>query len=205
MSMFDGDRGWNGFDPQPVPQPEPVPAAPEPVPAAPEPVPDVPAVPEPQSDAGPAEPKAVEARPRPKRSRPAFAWTADRVRQAREALALLDDGRTRRVVASAVDVDADDADRLALAVLKCGLSAQVGLLVAWHDETDAMRRAIDVGRMLDKDAALVRRAARIMLALDPTLAGSVKPTGSSPTDLQYALASAAPGLDVDAVRGLVCW
>ena len=203
MSMFDGDRGWNGFDPQPVPQPEPVPAAPEPVPAAPEPVPDVPAVPEPQSDAGPAEPKAVEARPRPKRSRPAFAWTADRVRQAREALALLDDGRTRRVVASAVDVDADDADRLALAVLKGGLSAPVGLLVAWHDETDPLRRAILVGQALEKDVAGVRRAARIMLALDPDLAGSVKPTGSSPTDLQYALASAAPGLDVDAVRGLV--
>ena len=179
MSMFDGDRGWNGFGPQPVPQPEPVPAAPEPVP-------DVPAVPEPQSDAGPAEPKAVEARPRPKRSRPAFAWTADRVRQAREALALLDDGRTRRVVASAVDVDADDADRLALAVLKGGLSAPVGLLVAWHDETDPLRRAILVGQALEKDVA-----------------GSVKPTGSSPTDLQYALASAAPGLDVDAVRGLV--
>lgn len=191
--MFDGDRGWNGFDPQPVPQPEPVPAAPEPVP-------DVPAVPEPQSD---AEPKAVEARPRPKRSRPAFAWTADRVRQAREALALLDDGRTRRVVASAVDVDADDADRLALAVLKGGLSAPVGLLVAWHDETDPLRRAILVGQALEKDVAGVRRAARIMLALDPDLAGSVKPTGSSPTDLQYALASAAPGLDVDAVRGLV--
>ena len=201
--MFDGDRGWNGFDPQPVPQPEPVPATPEPVPAAPEPVPDVPAVPEPQSDAGPAEPKAVEARPRPKRSRPAFAWTADRVRQAREALALLDDGRTRRVVASAVDVDADDADRLALAVLKGGLSAPVGLLVAWHDETDPLRRAILVGQALEKDVAGVRRAARIMLALDPDLAGSVKPTGSSPTDLQYALASAAPGLDVDAVRGLV--
>lgn len=196
MSMFDGDRGWNGFDPQPVPQPEPVPAVPEPVP-------DVPAVPEPQSDAGPAEPKAVEARPRPKRSRPAFAWTADRVRQAREALALLDDGRTRRVVASAVDVDADDADRLALAVLKGGLSAPVGLLVAWHDETDPLRRAILVGQALEKDVAGVRRAARIMLALDPDLAGSVKPTGSSPTDLQYALASAAPGLDVDAVRGLV--
>ena len=68
MSMFDGDRGWNGFDPQPEPVPEPVP--------------DVPAAPEPQADAGPAEPKAVEARPRPKRARPAFAWTADRVRQA---------------------------------------------------------------------------------------------------------------------------
>lgn len=201
MSMFDGDQGWNGFggEPQPFPQPEP---APEPAPDVPEPAPDVPAAPEPQSDAGPAEPKAAESRPRPKRSRPAFAWTADRVRQAREALALLDDGRTRRVVAAAADVDADDVDRLALAVLKGGLAQPAGLLVAWHDESDAMRRAIDVGRMLDKDAALVRRAARIMLALDPTLAGSVKPTGSSPTDLQYALASAAPGLDVDAVRGL---
>lgn len=195
MSMFDGDRGWNGFDPQPVPQPEPVPAAPEPVP-------DVPAVPEPQSDAGPAEPKAVEARPRPKRAKTAFAWTVDRVRQAREALAFLDDERARNVVAAVADVDADDVDRLALTVLKGSLAQPAGLLVAWHDESDAMRRAIDVGRMLDKDAALVRRAAKIMLALDPTLAGSVKPTGSSPTDLQYALASAAPGLDVDAVRGL---
>ena len=189
MSMFDGDRGWNGFDPQPEPVPEPAP--------------DVPAAPEPQSDAGPAEPKAVEARPRPKRAKTAFAWTVDRVRQAREALAFLDDERARDVVAAATDVDADDVDRLALTVLKGSLAQPAGLLVAWHDESDAMRRAIDVGRMLDKDAALVRRAARIMLALDPTLAGSVKPTGSSPTDLQYALASAAPGLDVDAVRGLV--
>lgn len=197
--MFDGDRGWNGFDPQPEPVPD-VPAASEPapdVPAASESAPDVPAAPEPQSDA-----KAVEARPRPKRARPAFAWTADRVRQAREALALLDDGRTRRVVASAADVDADDADRLALAVLKGSLAQPAGLLVAWHDETDPLRRAILVGQALEKDMAGVRRAARVALALDPDLAGSVKPTGSSPTDLQYALASAAPGLDVDAVRGL---
>ncbi|WP_144098965.1 hypothetical protein, partial [Bifidobacterium longum] len=142
-------------------------------------------------------------RPRPKRAKTAFAWTVDRVRQAREALAFLDDERARDVVAAATDVDADDVDRLALTVLKGSLAQPAGLLVAWHDESDAMRRAIDVGRMLDKDAALVRSAAKIMLALDPTLAGSVKPTGSSPTDLQYALASAAPGLDVDAVRGLV--
>lgn len=197
MSMFDGDQGWNGFggEPQPFPQPEP---APEPAPDVPEPAPDVPAAP----GAGSASGSPAESRPRPKRAKTAFAWTVDRVRQAREALALLDDERARNVVAAATDVDADDVDRLALTVLKGSLAQPAGLLVAWHDESDAMRRAIDVGRTLDKDAALVRRAARIMLALDPTLAGSVKPTGSSPTDLQYALASAAPGLDVDAVRGL---
>lgn len=191
MSMFDGDQGWNGFGgvPQPVPQPEPAPDVPEPAP-------DVP------SGSGSASGSPAEPRPRPKRAKTAFAWTVDRVRQAREALALLDDERARNVVAAATDVDADDVDRLALTVLKGSLAQPAGLLVAWHDESDAMRRAIDVGRTLDKDAALVRRAARIMLALDPTLAGSVKPTGSSPTDLQYALASAAPGLDVDAVRGL---
>lgn len=199
MSMFDGDQGWNGFggEPQPFPQPEP----------APEPAPDVPAAPgagnaSVPSGAGSASGSPAESRPRPKRAKTAFAWTVDRVRQAREALALLDDERARNVVAAATDVDADDVDRLALTVLKGSLAQPAGLLVAWHDESDAMRRAIDVGRTLDKDAALVRRAARIMLALDPTLAGSVKPTGSSPTDLQYALASAAPGLDVDAVRGL---
>ena len=166
MAFYDSnDSDGSGFDPAPWQQ---APADPRP---ETEPRPEA----EERSEAaagdvghGPAKAKA-----RPRRPRPAFAWTADRVRQAREALALLDDGRTRRGVASAADVDADDADRLALAVLKGGLSAPVGLLVAWHDETDPLRRAILVGQALEKDMAGVRRAARVALALAPDLAGSV--------------------------------
>ena len=123
MSMFDGDQGWNGFggEPQPFPQPEPAP--------------DVPAAPgaghaSVPSGSGSASDSPAKSRPRPKRAKTAFAWTVDRVRQAREALAFLDDERARNVVAAATDVDADDVDRLALTVLKGSLAQPAGLLVA---------------------------------------------------------------------------
>lgn len=146
---------------------------------------------------GPARAKA-----RPRGARPAFAWTADRVRRVREALDGLKDERTRSVVAAISDADAADTDRLALALLRGGLAGPVGLVLAWHDEPDPLRRAIGIGSMLEKDAPMVRRAARVMLVLDPGLEGSVRPSGSNATDLQYALASAAPDLDVSPIRGL---
>lgn len=186
MAFYDSNGAdGSGFDPAPWGQ---RPAASEPA-AAPEP--------EPVAAPGPARAKA-----RPRGARPAFAWTADRVRRVRDALDGLKDERTRGVVAAISDADAADTDRLALALLKGGLAGPVGLVLAWHDETDPLRRAIGIGSMLEKDAGLVRRAARVMLVLDPGLEGTVRPSGSNATDLQYALASAAPDLDVSPIRGL---
>jgi len=195
MAFYDSnDSDGSGFDPAPWQQ---APADPRP---ETEPRPEA----EERSEAaagdvghGPAKAKA-----RPRRPRPAFAWTADRVRQVRDALDGLKDERTRGVVAAISDADAADTDRLALALLKGGLAGPVGLVLAWHDETDPLRRAIGIGSMLEKDAGLVRRAARVMLVLDPGLEGTVRPSGSNATDLQYALASAAPDLDVSPIRGL---
>ena len=151
MAFYDSnDSDGSGFDPAPWQQ---APADPRP---ETEPRPEA----EERSEAaagdvghGPAKAKA-----RPRRPRPAFAWTADRVRQVRDALDGLKDERTRGVVAAI--------------------------------------------SMLEKDAGLVRRAARVMLVLDPGLEGTVRPSGSNATDLQYALASAAPDLDVSPIRGL---
>ncbi|KAA8828205.1 hypothetical protein [Bifidobacterium myosotis] len=165
---------------------------------------------QPAGDAGQAAPEADDAKPeaeskterKPARPRPEFAWTADRVRKVREALAALDDERTRRVVAAIAGGDPDDVDRLALQVLKGSLAGPIGLLVAWHDEPDGMRRAIAIGGDQERDAQAVRKAARVAVVIDPALEGTVKPTGSKPTELQYALATAAPDLDVDSVRGL---
>ncbi|MBT1164562.1 hypothetical protein [Bifidobacterium felsineum] len=199
MSMFDGSPigdAWNGFNPQPEPESrsgQEAPAASEP--AVPEPA--VEAEPEPASDPV-AEPKG-EGKSKP---RPEFTWTADRVRKVREALDVLDDERTRSVVAEIAGGDPSDVDRLALHVLKGSLAAPIRLLVAWHDEQDGFKRVIMIGMDLEKDVKLVRKAARVAVILNPELAGVVKPTGSKPAELQYALAQHAPELDVDALKAL---
>lgn len=123
-------------------------------------------------------------------------------RQVRDLLHAADrlrDPRLRDVLARACGHDSDA--RLALTLLD-GHVDGARLLVDAHDEPDPVNRVTMLLSAGMRDAQRLRAAARLLVALDPSLSERVRPQAGSQMDLAGAVAQTVAGVDVEPVRGL---
>lgn len=123
-------------------------------------------------------------------------------RQVRDLLHAADrlrDPRLRDVLVRAYGHDSDA--RLALTLLD-GHVDGARLLVDAHDEPDPVNRVTMLLSAGMRDAQRLRAAARLLVALDPSLSERVRPQAGSQMDLAGAIAQTVAGVDVDPVRGL---
>lgn len=123
-------------------------------------------------------------------------------RQVRDLLHAADrlrDPRLRDVLVRAYGHDSDA--RLALTLLD-GHVDGARLLVDAHDEPDPVNRVTMLLSAGMRDAQRLRAAARLLVALDPSLSERVRPQAGSQMDLAGAVAQTVAGVDVDPVRGL---
>ena len=122
-------------------------------------------------------------------------------RQVRDLLHAADrlrDPRLRDVLARACGHDSDA--RLALTLLD-GHVDGARLLVDAHDEPDPVNRVTMLLSAGMRDAQRLRAAARLLVALDPSLSERVRPQAGSQMDLAGAVAQTGAGVDVEPVRG----
>lgn len=123
-------------------------------------------------------------------------------RQVRDLLHAADrlrDPRLRDVLVRTYGHDSDA--RLALTLLD-GHVDGARLLVDAHDEPDPVNRVTMLLSAGMRDAQRLRAAARLLVALDPSLSERVRPQAGSQMDLAGAVAQTVAGVDVDPVRGL---
>lgn len=123
-------------------------------------------------------------------------------RQVRDLLHAADrlrDPRLRDVLVRAYGHDSDA--RLALTLLD-GHVDGARLLVDAHDEPDPVNRVTMLLSAGMRDAQRLRAAARLLVALDPSLSERVRPQAGSQMDLAGAIAQTVAGVDVEPVRGL---
>ena len=107
--------------------------------------------------------------------------------------------RLRDVLVRAYGHDSDA--RLALTLLD-GHVDGARLLVDAHDEPDPVNRVTMLLSAGMRDAQRLRAAARLLVALDPSLSERVRPQAGSQMDLAGAVAQTVAGVDVEPVRGL---
>lgn len=123
-------------------------------------------------------------------------------RQVRDLLQAADrlrDPRLRDVLARACGHDSQA--RLVLTLLD-GRVDGARLLVDAHDEPDPVNRVTMLLSAGMRDGQRLRAAARLLVALDPSLSERVRPQAGSQMDLAGAIAQAVAGVDVEPVRGL---
>lgn len=192
MGMWDN---WN--EPQPVEPETPTDAEPTTV----EPEPTVEAAPEPvEPTSEPAKPEEKTPAKTPAKRKGGEKVSKQLVGRVRDALARLDDAGVRHAVAVVSGRDEEDVDALAVAVLDGTMGEPAALLVALHDETDGGERArIAMTAFNDKKSNVFKSAVRMVAALDPTAAESMK---GRDFNQAFDLADAAHGMDVEALRSL---
>lgn len=148
------------------------------------------------AEPAPVKPKrARSSRPRAKKS---DGVSVRDVREVLDARARLDDPRLRAAL-SAVSSGDDDAS-LVVAYLGGGLKSAGALLVAAHDAESEVARSFALFRAVDADAASVKTAAKVAVALDASLAEALDVSSGRPLDLAEALARVVGSLDVEALR-----
>lgn len=121
------------------------------------------------------------------------------VRDLLQAADRLHDPRLRDVLARACGHDSQA--RLALTLLD-GRVDGARLLVDAHDEPDPVNRVTMLLSAGMRDGQRLRAAARLLVALDPSLSERVRPQAGSQMDLAGAIAQTVAGVDVEPVRGL---